>query len=47
STAPQGGDLGWVNPGDTVPPFEAAMNALQPNEIPRIRPRRRAATWAG
>lgn len=33
STAPQGGDLGWVNPGDTVPPFEAAMNALQPNEI--------------
>lgn len=33
STAPQGGELGWLNPGDTVPPFEQAMNRLQPNEI--------------
>lgn len=33
STAPQGGELGWLNPGETVPPFEAAMNALQPGEI--------------
>ena len=33
ATAPQGGDLGWLNPGETVPPFEQAMNALQPNEI--------------
>jgi len=33
SSAPQGGDLGWVNPGETVPPFEQAMNALQPGEV--------------
>ncbi|SAH92500.1 peptidyl-prolyl cis-trans isomerase [Bordetella ansorpii] len=33
ATAPQGGDLGWTNPGEMVPTFEAAMNALQPNEI--------------
>ena len=32
-TASNGGDLGWVNPGDTVPQFEKAMNSLQPNEI--------------
>ncbi len=33
ATAPQGGELGWLNPGETVPPFEAAMNALQVGEI--------------
>lgn len=33
ATAPQGGELGWLNPGETVPPFEAAMNTLQPGEI--------------
>jgi len=33
SNAPQGGDLGWVNPGEMVPTFEAAMNTLQPGEI--------------
>ncbi len=32
-SANNGGDLGWVNPGDTVPPFEKAMNALGPGEI--------------
>ena len=28
NNAPQGGDLGWVNPGEMVPAFEQAMNAL-------------------
>ncbi len=32
-SAPQGGDLGWISPGDTVPEFEKAMNALQPGEM--------------
>lgn len=32
-SAAKGGDLGWLNPGDTVPEFERAMNALQPNEL--------------
>ena len=32
-TAAKGGDLGWVNPGDTVPDFEKAMNELQPGQV--------------
>lgn len=32
-SANNGGDLGWVNPGDTLPPFEEAMNALGLGEI--------------
>jgi peptidyl-prolyl cis-trans isomerase SurA len=31
-SASKGGDLGWINPGDTVPDFEKAMNALAPGE---------------
>ncbi len=32
-SASQGGDLGWIYPGDTVPEFERAMNALQPGQV--------------
>jgi len=32
-SASKGGDLGWIYPGDTVPVFERAMNALKPGEI--------------
>ncbi|MEY3629074.1 MAG: hypothetical protein RLY91_840 [Pseudomonadota bacterium] len=33
ASAPQGGDLGWLNPGETVPPFEKAMNTLKIGEV--------------
>jgi peptidyl-prolyl cis-trans isomerase SurA len=33
ATAAKGGNLGWVNPGDLMPKFEEAMNALAPGEI--------------
>jgi len=32
-SAAKGGEVGWVSPGDTVPEFERAMNALKPGEI--------------
>lgn len=32
-SAPKGGDLGWIYPGDTVPEFERAMSQLQPGVV--------------
>lgn len=32
-SAARGGELGWVSPGDTVPPFESAMKQLKINEV--------------
>ena len=32
-SAPKGGELGWINPGDTVPVFEEAMDSLEPGEL--------------
>jgi peptidyl-prolyl cis-trans isomerase SurA len=32
-SASKGGDIGWVLPGDTVPEFQHAMDALKPGEI--------------
>jgi peptidyl-prolyl cis-trans isomerase SurA len=32
-SARDGGNLGWVYPGDTVPEFERAMAALQPDQV--------------
>ena len=33
ASSARGGDLGWILPGDTVPPFEQAMNALKVGEV--------------
>ena len=33
ASAINGGDLGWVSPGQMVPQFEAAMNSLLPTEV--------------
>jgi len=32
-SAPNGGNLGWMSPGDLVPEFEQAMNRLQIGEV--------------
>src|SRR5512135_2247173 len=32
-SAPQGGDLGWLSPGETVPEFENGMNALKIGQV--------------
>jgi peptidyl-prolyl cis-trans isomerase SurA len=31
-SAIEGGDIGWIEPGETAGPFEETMNALQPGE---------------
>jgi peptidyl-prolyl cis-trans isomerase SurA len=33
ASSAKGGDLGWINPGDTVPEFEQAMNKLKIGEV--------------
>ncbi len=33
ASASKGGELGWISPGDTVPEFERALNALKPGEV--------------
>jgi peptidyl-prolyl cis-trans isomerase SurA len=32
-SAAQGGDLGWIYPGDTVPEFERVVDSLKPGEV--------------
>lgn len=43
SSAPLGGDIGWVTPGQADPAFEAATNSLQPGQISQ--PVRSAFGW--
>ncbi|MGE4125468.1 MAG: peptidylprolyl isomerase [Pusillimonas sp.] len=33
ASAPEGGDLGWLTPGETVPAFQQAMDALSPGAV--------------
>lgn len=35
-SASNGGDLGWINPGDTVPEFEKTMSGLAVGEISNV-----------
>ncbi|MDR0234198.1 MAG: peptidylprolyl isomerase, partial [Zoogloeaceae bacterium] len=35
-SAASGGDLGWINPGDTVPDFERVMNRLAEGELSEV-----------
>ena len=35
-SAAKGGDLGWLNAGDTVPEFERAMDALKEHELSQV-----------
>lgn len=35
-SAKKGGDLGWLNPGDTVPPFEKAYSGLPVGQISQV-----------
>jgi len=32
-SAVKGGDLGWLNPGDTIPAFESTMDAMKVDEV--------------
>jgi peptidyl-prolyl cis-trans isomerase SurA len=32
-SAPKGGDLGWISPGETVPEFERTVNSLRNGEV--------------
>ena len=32
-SAPKGGELGWIDPGNTVPVFERAMDSLEPGGL--------------
>ena len=36
-SAQQGGDLGWLTPGQTVAEFEEAMNKLEPNMVAAVK----------
>jgi peptidyl-prolyl cis-trans isomerase SurA len=35
TSAQQGGELGWLSPGDTVPEFERTLNSLRDGEVSR------------